>query len=41
MLGTYSLNSFMENEIVNRALGMSTINIGERIKNVTPELRNA
>ena len=41
MLGNYSLDEFLENEMLKRALGMTTINIGELIKNVTPELRNA
>lgn len=41
MLGTCSLNDFLENEMLKRALGMTTINIGELIKNVTSELRNA
>lgn len=40
MLGTCSLNEFLENEMLKRALGMTSINIGELIKNVTPELRN-
>ena len=41
MLGTCSLNDFLENEMLKRVLGMTTINIGELIKNVTSELRNA
>lgn len=39
LLGTTSLEEFMENELLKRALGMTTINIGELIKNITIELR--
>ena len=41
MLGNCSMDEFLENEMLKRALGMTTINIGELIKNITSELRNA
>ncbi|MDO4545933.1 MAG: DUF86 domain-containing protein [Bacillota bacterium] len=39
MLGNKSLDEFLGNEMLKRALGMTTINIGELVKNVTHELR--
>lgn len=39
LLGATSLEEFMKNELLKRALGMTTINIGELIKNITIELR--
>ncbi|SFT42785.1 Uncharacterized conserved protein, contains HEPN domain [Selenomonas sp. GACV-9] len=40
MLGDSSLESFLQNEMLKRAIGMTVINIGELIKNVTDEMRN-
>lgn len=39
MLKNKSLEEFLNEEILKRALGMTTINVGELIKNITPELR--
>ena len=39
MLGSSSMEAFLSSEILKRALGMTTINIGELIKNISPELR--
>ena len=39
MLGDTDLESFMDDEKLKRALGMTVINIGELIKNVTEETR--
>lgn len=39
MLGDTSLESFLENEMMKRALGMTCINVGELIKVVTDETR--
>lgn len=39
LLGNSTLNEFLCNELLKRALGMTTINVGELIKNVTPELK--
>ena len=41
MLGNNNLESFLRNEMLKRAIGMTVINIGELIKNVTDELRTA
>jgi uncharacterized protein with HEPN domain len=39
MLGNNSLAAFLQNEMLKRAIGMTVINIGELIKNVTDEMR--
>ena len=39
LLGNADLESFLENEMQKRAVGMTVINIGELIKNVSDELR--
>lgn len=39
MLGNSNLENFLQNEMLKRAIGMTVINIGELIKNVTDELR--
>ena len=41
LLGNNSLEAFLQNEMMKRAIGMTVINIGELIKNVTDEMRNA
>ena len=41
MLGNKDLEAFLQNEMLKRAIGMTVINIGELIKNVTDELRTA
>ena len=38
MLGDNSLTAFLQNEMLKRAIGMTVINIGELIKNVTDEM---
>ncbi len=40
MLGTTDLETFLANEMLKRALGMTAINVGELVKVVTDELRN-
>ena len=40
MLGTTNLETFLTNEMLKRALGMTAINVGELVKVVTDELRN-
>ena len=40
MLGDASLESFLSNEMLKRAISMTVINIGELIKNIMPELRS-
>ena len=40
MLGTTDLETFLTNEMLKRALGMTAINVGEFVKVVTDELRN-
>ncbi|MBQ9118476.1 MAG: DUF86 domain-containing protein [Lachnospiraceae bacterium] len=40
MLGEASLEEFLEDEKLKRAVGMTVINIGELIKNVTEETRS-
>lgn len=40
MLGTTDLETFLANEMLKRALGMTAINVGELVKIVTDELRN-
>ncbi|MDY2698441.1 MAG: HepT-like ribonuclease domain-containing protein [Lachnospiraceae bacterium] len=39
LLGTKSQEEFLKEEILKRALGMTTINVGELVKNLTPEFR--
>ncbi len=39
MLGGTDLHDFMEDEKLKRALCMTVINVGELIKNITPETR--
>lgn len=39
MMKGRSKHDFLENEMLKRAIGMTAINIGELIKNVTPEMR--
>lgn len=40
LLGSASVEQFLENEMLKRALGMTCINIGELVKVVTNELRH-
>lgn len=40
MLGATDLETFLTNEMLKRALGMTAINVGELVKVVTDELRN-
>ena len=40
LIGDATLEQFLENEMMKRAVSMTVINIGELIKNVTDELRN-
>jgi len=37
MLGDTSLDDFMHNEMLKRAIGMTVINIGELVKNLTDD----
>lgn len=39
LLGEASLEQFLDNEMLKRAIAMTAINIGELIKNVTDDLR--
>ena len=39
MLGDIETDAFLQDEKLKRALGMTTINVGELVKNVTMELR--
>lgn len=39
LLSSCTLDEFLQNELLKRALGMTTINVGELIKNITPELK--
>ena len=39
LLGEADLEAFLENEMLKRAVGMTVINIGELIKNVSDALR--
>ena len=41
MLGGTQLVEFLNNEVLKRAISMTIINIGELIKNVTDDTRNA
>ena len=40
LLGRTDLDSFLENELLKRALGMTAINIGELVKVVTDDTRS-
>ena len=40
MLGDATLTDFLDNEMLKRALSMTTINIGELVKNLTPDLKD-
>ena len=39
LLGDTSLDEFMDNEMLKRAIGMTVINIGELVKNLTDDFR--
>ncbi|MBO5007296.1 MAG: DUF86 domain-containing protein [Clostridia bacterium] len=39
LLGDTDLGAFMESELLKRAIGMTVINIGELVKNLTNEFR--
>ncbi|MBQ7477601.1 MAG: DUF86 domain-containing protein [Selenomonadaceae bacterium] len=39
LLGTNTLDEFLQNETLKRAIAMTVINIGELVKNVTEEIR--
>lgn len=39
LLGSTTLEDFLQNEMMKRALGMTAINVGELVKVVTDELR--
>lgn len=39
LLGTSTLDDFLQNEMLKRAIAMTVINIGELVKNVTEETR--
>lgn len=39
IMGVRKVSEFLEDETVKRAIGMTVINIGELVKNVTDELR--
>ena len=41
LLGDTELSVFMESELLKRAIGMTVINIGELVKNLTEELRTS
>lgn len=41
LLGDTCLDDFLSNELLKRALGMTCINVGELVKVVTDETRNA
>ena len=40
LLGQASMEQFLENEMLKRAMGMTCINIGELVKVVTDDLRH-
>ena len=40
LLGTASLEQFLANEMLKRAMGMTCINVGELVKVITDDLRN-
>ena len=39
LLGATTLNEFLQNEMLKRAIAMTVINIGELVKNITTEMR--
>ncbi len=39
MLGDTSMEDFLDNEMLKRAVSMTVLNIGELVKNMTPETR--
>ena len=39
MMGDFSLEEFKENEMLMRAMGMTVINIGELVKNLSRDSR--
>ena len=39
-MGKVSLEQFLENEMLKRAMGMACINIGELVKVISDDLRN-
>lgn len=41
LLGDADLSTFMESELLKRAIGMTVINIGELVKNLTEEFRTS
>ena len=41
LLGDVTLEKFLKNEMMKRAIAMTVINIGELVKNITPEMRTA
>ena len=41
LLGDADLSAFMESELLKRAIGMTVINIGELVKNLTEEFRTS
>lgn len=41
MMGSISLEQFLQNEMLMRAISMTAINIGELVKNLTEETRRA
>ena len=41
MLGACSLNQFQQSEMLMRAIGMTVINIGELVKNLSEDCRRA
>lgn len=40
LMGDISLEEFLDNEMLKRAIGMTVINIGELVKNITDDVRN-
>lgn len=40
MMGQISEIDFLQNEMLKRAIGMTAINIGKLVKNITPETRS-
>ena len=41
MLAGNNLEEFLDNEMLKRAIGMTVINIGELVKNITQDLKDA
>lgn len=41
ILGDISMENFLTNETIKRAVAMTAINIGELVKSLTPELKDA